>query len=48
MDVEKVLGDLHADCEWLSNHYEAHLEAWNSEIEALDKIENVFHSANYS
>jgi len=48
MSTEKLLGELHGECDWLLKYYEARKEARVGEIEAMGKARDVLNGADYS
>merc|ERR1712151_266514 len=48
MNTEKVIADLHAECDWLLKYYDVRKAARTSEIEALGKARAVLSGADYS
>merc|ERR1719213_127529 len=48
MATHELLGDLHADCDWLLTNFETRKEARAGEVEALSKAKAVLSGADYS
>jgi len=48
MNTEKLISELHAECDWLLKYYDARAEARTGEIEALGKAKDVLNGADYS
>jgi len=48
MSTEKLIAELHAECDWLLKYYDARKEARTGEIEALGKAKDVLSGADYS
>jgi len=48
MNTEKVISELHAECDWLIKYYDARVEARTGEIEAMGKAKDVLNGADYS
>merc|ERR1719276_510385 len=48
MNTEKLISELHAECDWLLKYYDARAEARTGEIEALGKAKAVLSGADYS
>merc|ERR1719238_1988361 len=48
MNTEKLLSELHAECDWLLKYYDARKEARTGEIEAMGKARDVLNGADYS
>merc|ERR1712151_1027174 len=48
MNTEKVIADLHGECDWLLKHFDVRKSARTSEIEALGKARAVLSGADYS
>jgi len=48
MSTEKLLGELHAECDWLLKYFDARKEARTGEIEAMGKARDVLNGADYS
>lgn len=48
MSTDKMLGELHGECDWLLKYYEARKEARTGEIEAMGKAKDVLNGADYS
>merc|ERR1719333_899373 len=48
MNTEKLIGELHAECDWLLKYYDARKEARTGEIEAMGKAKDVLSGADYS
>lgn len=48
MNTEKLLSELHAECDWLLKYYDARKEARAGEIEAMGKARDVLNGADYS
>jgi len=48
MNTEKVISELHADCDFLLKYYEIRRTARTSEIEAMGKARDVLNGADYS
>merc|ERR1719230_17989 len=48
MNTEKLIAELHAECDWLLKYYDARKEARTGEIESLGKAKDVLSGADYS
>jgi len=48
MNTEKMLGELHGECDWLLKYHDARKEARTGEIEAMGKARDVLNGADYS
>merc|ERR1719152_421690 len=48
MNIEKLISELHAECDWLLKYYDARAEARTGEIESLGKAKDVLSGADYS
>jgi len=48
MNIHKVIGELHGDCDFLLKYYEMRQEARTGEIEAMGKAKDVLNGADYS
>ena len=48
MNTEKLIADLHAECDWLLKYYDVRKEARTGEIESLGKAKDVLSGADYS
>jgi len=48
MENEKMIGSLHAECDWLIRYYDLRQEARTGEIDALSKAKDVLKGADYS
>jgi len=48
MSTEKVISELHSECDWLLKYYDARKEARSGEIEAMGKAKDVLNGADYS
>merc|ERR1719482_1388692 len=48
MAVDKYIGSLHGECDWLLQYYDVRKEARTSEIEALGKAKAVLNGADFS
>jgi len=48
MATERVIGDLHAECDWLIKYYDVRAEARTGEIEAMKTCKAVLSGADYS
>jgi predicted nucleic acid-binding Zn-ribbon protein len=48
MDTEKYIMEVHAECDWLLEHFDLRKEARTGEVEALKKAKDVLSGADYS
>jgi len=48
MDLEKYVGSLHGECDWLLKYHETRAAARTGEMESLDKAKAVLSGADYS
>jgi len=48
MDTEKYIMEVHAECDWLLEHFDLRKEARAGEVEALKKAKDVLSGADYS
>jgi chromosome segregation ATPase len=48
MNTEKLISELHAECDWLLKYYDVRKEARTGEIEAMGKARDVLNGADYS
>merc|ERR1719261_2040384 len=48
MATKQYISELHADCDWLLENFDARKEARSSEIDALKKAKAVLSGADYS
>merc|ERR1719436_20510 len=48
METERIIADLHGECDWLLKHWDVRKAARTSEIEALGKARAVLNGADYS
>merc|ERR1719213_1294045 len=48
MDTEKYIMEVHAECDWLLEHYDLRKQARTGEVEALKKAKDVLSGADYS
>jgi len=48
MDTEKYIMEIHAECDWLLEHFDLRKEARTGEVEALKKAKDVLSGADYS
>jgi len=48
MENDKMIGSLHAECDWLIRFYDLRSEARTGEIDALSKAKDVLRGADYS
>jgi len=48
MNTEKMLGELHGECDWLLKYHDARKEARTGEIAAMGKARDVLNGADYS
>jgi len=48
MDTEKYIMDVHAECDWLLEHFDLRKEARAGEVEALKRAKDVLSGADYS
>jgi len=48
MILDKVIMDLHGECDWLMKYHEVRTEARTNEIDALGKAKDVLNGADYS
>jgi chromosome segregation ATPase len=48
MNTEKIISELHAECDWLLKYYDVRKEARTGEIEAMGKARDVLNGADYS
>merc|ERR1719401_397151 len=48
MAVDKVISDLHGECDWLLKYFDVRAEARTNEIDSLKKAKDVLNGADYS
>jgi len=48
MATDKMISDLHAECDWLLQYFDVRKEARTEEIESLGKAKDVLNGASYS
>jgi archaellum component FlaC len=48
MNTDKIISELHAECDWLLKYYDVRKEARTGEIEAMGKARDVLNGADYS
>jgi len=48
MDTEKYIMEVHAECDWLLEHFDLRKDARTGEVEALKKAKDVLSGADYS
>merc|ERR550537_341296 len=48
MNTEKLISELHSECDWLLKYYDVRKEARTGEIEAMGKARDVLNGADYS
>merc|ERR1711957_303727 len=48
MAVDKVLSDLHGECDWLLKYFDVRKSARTNEIDSLKKAKDVLNGADYS
>jgi len=48
MNTDKIISELHAECDWLLKYYDVRKEARTGEIDAMGKARDVLNGADYS